>query len=186
MTSAFDVSKYILEQCGRMSAMKMQKLAFYAQAWHLVATDGPLFSEPVEAWEHGPIVRSLWLSHRGAKTVEATELTSGDASALSRESREIVDAVLSYYGMLTAAQLRQATHEEDPWRDAQGGTIDIDAMQSYYARALAQTSRHPSMPMWAQVVVDDDTYAELVNTAEVPDDVSSLVQLITRARAQLA
>ena len=36
MASADDVAAYILEQRGQMSAIKLQKLVYYCQAWHLV------------------------------------------------------------------------------------------------------------------------------------------------------
>ena len=36
---AIDVADYILQEHGAMSAMKLQKLVYYAQAWHLVWED---------------------------------------------------------------------------------------------------------------------------------------------------
>jgi len=50
MATAHDVAAYILDKCGSMSAMKLQKLVYYSQAWHLVWDDAPLFEERVEAW----------------------------------------------------------------------------------------------------------------------------------------
>ena len=52
-TSVFDVAQYILETCGTMSAMKLQKLVYYSQAWSLVWNDKPLFYEEIEAWAGG-------------------------------------------------------------------------------------------------------------------------------------
>ena len=34
--SALDVAKYILKEHGEMTAMKLQKLVYYCQAWSLV------------------------------------------------------------------------------------------------------------------------------------------------------
>lgn len=45
MGSVFDTAKYILEKCGTMSTMKLQKLCYYSQAWSLVWDDAPLFDE---------------------------------------------------------------------------------------------------------------------------------------------
>ena len=42
MGSVFDTAKYILEKCGTMSTMKLQKLCYYSQAWSLVWDDAPL------------------------------------------------------------------------------------------------------------------------------------------------
>ena len=43
MANVFDTAKYILEQSGPMSAMKLQKLCYYSQVWSLVWDDAPLF-----------------------------------------------------------------------------------------------------------------------------------------------
>ena len=42
--SVMDVAAYILEQRGRLSTWKLQKLCYYSQAWSLVWDDEPLFS----------------------------------------------------------------------------------------------------------------------------------------------
>lgn len=47
--TAIDVATQILEQLGPMSAMKLQKLVYYCQAWSLVWDDRQMFSEQIEA-----------------------------------------------------------------------------------------------------------------------------------------
>ena len=44
MASVFDVAAYILHRAGTMTAMKLQKLVFYSQAWSLVWDEKPLFA----------------------------------------------------------------------------------------------------------------------------------------------
>jgi hypothetical protein len=46
MPTAHDVARHILSRRA-MTAMKMQKLAYYSQAWHLARKGAPLFVEPV-------------------------------------------------------------------------------------------------------------------------------------------
>ena len=46
---AIDAAEYILRKQGSMSAMKLQKLLYYAQAWHMVWEDELLFPENIEA-----------------------------------------------------------------------------------------------------------------------------------------
>ena len=43
MASITDVAAYILENLGSVSTMKLQKLAFYSQAYHLVNDGAPPF-----------------------------------------------------------------------------------------------------------------------------------------------
>lgn len=168
-----------------MTSMKLQKLTYYAQAWHLVATASPLFHEEFEAFEHGPLVRPLWQANKGKRGLTAEDIPQGSSDELSVEGRELIDAVIAYYGRLSAAQLRARSHEESPWQMS-SGVIDVKLMHSYYACQLAETDRHPALPSWALVVIEQKQYDDMVQTADVPDDVSSLLDRFTQARAQLA
>jgi uncharacterized phage-associated protein len=138
--SAHDVAAYILSRQHRMSAMKLQKLVYYAQAWSLVWDDRPLFPERIEAWANGPVVRELYDRHRGQFDVDSWQW--GDASRLDADARETVDAVLDYYGPRNAQWLSDLTHQEDPWRHARRGVPDgersdqpitLDSMMEYYS-----------------------------------------------------
>lgn len=139
MVSAHDVAAYILGKHSPMSAMKLQKLVYYCQAWHLVWDDMPLFSEEIEAWANGPVVRELYEVHRGL--FQLNEWLQGDASKLNESEAATVDAVLSFYGEKSAQWLSDLTHKEDPWREARRGTpegrpsteeISHAAMAEYY------------------------------------------------------
>ena len=119
MISVHDVAAYILKTCRPMTAMKLQKLVYYAQAWSLVWDEAPLFEEPIEAWANGPVVRELYDGHRGMFKVESWP--KGDASRLSADQKETVDAVLNFYGDKTSQWLSHLTHQEQPWREARRG-----------------------------------------------------------------
>lgn len=117
--SAHDVAAYILEKAGPLTAMKLQKLVYYSQAWSLVWDEEPLFTEDVEAWINGPVIRELYEHHRGLFQVEAWR--PGDQEALGTEQRETVDAVLDYYSPKPSQVLSDLTHREDPWQEARRG-----------------------------------------------------------------
>jgi uncharacterized phage-associated protein len=119
MASAHDVAAFILGERGPMSAMKLQKLVYYAQAWQLVWEERPLFEERIEAWANGPVVPALYRVHRGQFVVDAWP--KGDPDALDEGEAESVRAVLDYYGDWPAHQLSELTHREAPWRDARAG-----------------------------------------------------------------
>ena len=63
--TAKDVAEYFLSRVDEdagdsLSNLKIQKLAYYAQGYHLALHGTPLFNERIEAWQHGPrIYRSL-------------------------------------------------------------------------------------------------------------------------------
>jgi uncharacterized phage-associated protein len=122
--SAHDVAAYILAKKGGMTAMKLQKLLYFSQAWSLVWDDAPLFSEAIEAWANGPVVRDVYDRHRGQFTVG--NWPSGDASRLAKVQRDTIDAVLDYYSDKPAQWLSDLTHHESPWVDAREGLNDGD------------------------------------------------------------
>ena len=140
-----DVAAYILEKMGPITAWKLQKLCYYAQAWSLVWDDAPLFREKIEAWANGPVVPALYKRHRGQFSVESV---GGDPSTLSPDQRETVDAVIEHYGGVPAAALIALTHRERPWKAARARTrlaksqrgdavIPLDLMAEFYGGLYA-------------------------------------------------
>lgn len=118
MADVHDVAAYILEKSGPMTAMKLQKLVYYCQAWSLVWDEKPLFDARIEAWANGPVVPGLYQLHRGKFIVE--RWPRGNPSNLTVQERETVDAVLKYYGPKSSQWLSELSHKEAPWRDARG------------------------------------------------------------------
>ncbi len=117
MPTIFDVAKFILEQLGQMSTMKLQKLCYYAQAWSLVWDDAPLFEEDFQAWANGPVCPQLFFRLQGRFSVAAQDVP-GNSGVFSPAQRETISHVLNYYGEKDAQWLSQLTHLEDPWRQA--------------------------------------------------------------------
>lgn len=120
MASTYDVAKYITERIGEMSAMKLQKLMYYAQAWSLVWEEEPLFESDFQAWANGPVLPQLYSLHRGMFKVDSSLFATADSGRLSATERTNVDKVLSFYGDKTAQWLSNLTHQESPWLNARG------------------------------------------------------------------
>lgn len=80
-----------------MSLLKLIKLVYLAYGWS-IALDYRLFDEPIVAWKHGPVIRSLYheFKHFGAAPIKGTRplLISILANSLCR-------AYLTMIGMLT-------------------------------------------------------------------------------------
>jgi len=142
MATIFDVAKYITERTGEVSAMKLQKLMYYAQAWNLVWEEEPLFSNDFQAWANGPVLPTLYARHRGMFKVDATLFADADSSSLNEAERGNVDKVLAFYGDKTAQWLSNLTHQENPWLEARGelpvgasseAVISQSAIHEYYS-----------------------------------------------------
>ncbi len=140
MANVFDTAKYILEKCGTMSTMKLQKLCYYSQAWSLVWDDCALFDEDFEAWANGPVCPELFYKTKGNYSVSASD-ESGGQGDLTDNQKDTIDKVLEHYGKHDAQWLSQLTHMEDPWIEARNGipagiicknTITKESMAMYY------------------------------------------------------
>lgn len=133
MATCFDVAAFILELNGPMTAMKLQKLVYYSQAWALVWDEEPIFQEDIEAWANGPVVPLLFKEHKGQFSVSA--IAGGDPKALLEKQQNTVIAVLGYYGDKSSQWLSDLTHMEDPWKNARGGCADGDSCSSIITHA---------------------------------------------------
>jgi uncharacterized phage-associated protein len=140
MVSVHDVAKFILSERGEMTAMKLQKLLYYSQAWSLVWDEAPLFREKIKAWANGPVVREAYDVHRGSFKVSSWP--SGRINALTQKQKTTVRNVLKFYGGKTAQWLSDLTHQEAPWNEARKGLpeaergdseITLASMHEYYS-----------------------------------------------------
>ena len=117
MANVFDVAKYILNRCGAMSAMKLQKLCYYSQAWSLVWDDRPLFEEEFHAWANGPVCKELFYKTQGKYLVNADD-EEGSIENLTDIQRDSIDKVLEHYASHDAQWLSRLTHLEEPWKNS--------------------------------------------------------------------
>lgn len=108
--SAHDVARELRRRLPGAGIVKIHKLLYYCQGWHLAWTGAPLFSEEVEAWANGPVVADLW--HDEDKSRSAPLATDLPEDALGT-----VGYVVSRYGRLSGKELIRLTHGERPWLD---------------------------------------------------------------------
>jgi uncharacterized phage-associated protein len=113
MTTALSVADY-LKAHGVTGNMQLQKLLYYAQAWHLAWVGRPLFTDEIEAWPMGPVVRVVWTAEK------RQDITLGSPN-LSEDEMAIIDAVSVFYGRIGGAALAEMTHSEAPWLEARDG-----------------------------------------------------------------
>jgi uncharacterized phage-associated protein len=108
--SAHDVAEELRRRLPGVGVVKLHKLLYYAQGWHLTWSGQPLFRERIEAWANGPVVRKLWVD-------EKHDRGRPRAQALDGNQLLTVDYVLDRYGRFSTKDLVRRTHTEDPWRD---------------------------------------------------------------------
>jgi len=137
--TADQVAQYLLSLVepddNDVSNLKLQKLCYYAQGVGVAARDEPLFPERIYAWDHGPVVTTLYhnLKGHGGQPIPSAE--EFDSEILDEADRQFLDDIYSYYGQFSAWRLRNMTHEEKPWQDAyksEDKEITIDALKEFF------------------------------------------------------
>lgn len=143
-STANGIADYLLwfakEHGDLLTPLKLQKLMFYADAWHMVMNEGQeLIGEPFEAWVHGPVHRGTYNRfsvHRwNAIPCEA------EKPDLPPGLEQFLRDVYTVFGGFSAYELEQLTHQEAPWKAARGNlppdasctaTIDKALTYSFY------------------------------------------------------
>lgn len=147
MAKAIDVAEYLIhlgriEEDGPqlLTHLQLQKLLYYCQGWSLGIRKKPLFSERIEAWSHGPVVKAVWTVFKDCanRPIDQAGSTGG---SLSDGERDLVAAVWNVYKKYSGWGLREMTHSEAPWKDVRGDLdpsaacnkeITKQSMQSYF------------------------------------------------------
>src|ERR1700730_1790883 len=134
-----------------ISNLKLQKLVYYADAWHLANYGRPLIQEDFQAWVHGPAIPSLYGEYKqfGWKPIIREDLTQEKLYELLKDfpkpTMDLLNLVTEEYFGLSAFELEKLTHNEEPWlKTRQGLTddqpseriIDKNLMRDYYSRFI--------------------------------------------------
>lgn len=105
-----------------MPQMKLQKLAYIAHGWNLAISDEPLIGETVQAWDGGPVFRSMWNAIRDYGTRDGKIVGPGQkeiSELLSDSERAVISHVWKKYGAYSATELSAMTHRPNtPWSKA--------------------------------------------------------------------
>lgn len=123
MLNCYDVANYFLAQQDEsagdlISNLKLQKLVYYAQGFHLALYDRPLFPEAIAAWTHGPVVPELYEYYQKSGNGAIPCPTEIDFTRYDEETRSLLDEVYSVFGQFSAWKLRNLTQAEYPWQAA--------------------------------------------------------------------
>lgn len=143
----------------RISPLKLQKLLYYIQAWHIANFDEEnLFDELPQAWVNGPVYRSVYDQfkdsfYRGEdisydlKDENAEDLLQEKIKSLGIAKKQIgvINSVLKFYAPQDEGALVLKTHADKPWNKARKGldpferstnTIRAKWMFDFYGQLL--------------------------------------------------
>ena len=143
MYSSIDIARKILllaeKKKVKISHLKLQKLMYFVQGWHLAYFKKPLFKEELEAWIHGPVEPSLYrkCKKQGTKYAIIEEsIFTGEKKAIKGDSLKLVERVFEVYKKYSGTTLEFITHQHKPWKDAyakrQNPTIEKEAIRLFF------------------------------------------------------
>lgn len=159
------IANYFLDRAEsegrRLSSLKLLKLVYIAYGWYLALKNEKLFNEQIEAWQHGPVIPSIYheFKHYGSAPITGRsltvdynesdgkldlEVTTPRIPETDQDANTILDTVWKSYKDYTAWKLREMTHEDDtPWTrvyiDGSRGTkMQDDHIREHYVEKIGE------------------------------------------------
>ena len=150
--SADKIAKYFIWKASQegkgITNKKLQKLLYYAQAWNLAIKNTPLFKEDIEAWVHGPAIRTIYDQYKSFGFGPINEkINTRELGDLPKDA--LLDEIWGIYGKFDADYLEMLSHSETPWQNAREGIdegvpstniISLETMKDYYKERLQHAS----------------------------------------------
>ena len=122
-----------------ISNMKLQKLLYYEQGYHLAKFDTPLFKNNIMAWCYGPVVPAIYEKYKTNGKANILLPTDTPILTLSPEEEKLFFEVYDTYAPFSSIGLMQLTHKETPWRSVKTGknsVIPKETMRVFFKTKL--------------------------------------------------
>lgn len=121
--SAMTIAKWFVDWANsddaELSNLKLQKLLYYAQGYHLAMRGSPLFSDEIQAWSHGPVVPAVYhyFKEFGSGPISLLDDDPFEWDHVDPATSQFLAKVWNTYGGVAAWKLRNMTHAEAPWAE---------------------------------------------------------------------
>lgn len=117
MVNAKNIASYLISKSSKLDEnndltnLKLQKILYFAQVENIKKNDAKLFSDDIEAWQYGPVVREVydWLKSCGAYTITSFDVEL-DMGNVKDEVKQFLDTIWEKYNKYSAWHLVEKTH----------------------------------------------------------------------------
>lgn len=144
MANVRDVAHFFIDLAAQKNAagrgdlmtnLRLQKLLFFAQGWHLARYGRPLFDAPIEAWSYGPVVPEVYRLYKQNGRYGIEEECTPPGSAFTPEEYDLLLDVAREYDVKSTSSLVDESHEPGaPWSQTnQNAVIPTSLIQAYYS-----------------------------------------------------
>lgn len=162
MPTALEVANYFLATAPQdtMTNLKLEKMCAYAQAVSLAYLGNPLFDESIEAWDHAPVIPTVYHEFKGNGRIPIEPRYSESYAVLPFNERQclVLSAVNATYGVYAPWALREMSHRDFPGDFGSSKIISQEAIkEAFKQNALVLRLRSTD---WAERGGDDVILSE--------------------------
>ena len=162
-TSLNSLVDFVIVYCKvnglRITPLKLQKLLYYIQSWHIAKFEkNNLFDELPQAWVNGPVYRSVYDAYKSnffknedikfdsSDNLEDELKLKIDGLNIDDEQIKVINSILKFYAAQSDGNLVLRTHTDRPWNQARKdlkpferstNQITVDNMYSFYSEMLS-------------------------------------------------
>lgn len=122
-----------------LTNLKLQKLLYYEQGFHLAVFDSPLFEEEIEAWMYGPVVPCVYEEYNSFGSAPLIIPAKESLISLSNDEEELFNQVYESLTEFSGFGLIRKTHNEMPWKttpQGKGKVITKEKMKEFFKTKL--------------------------------------------------
>lgn len=100
----------------RMTALRLQKLMYFAQGWYMSRYGTPLFNEDMEAWKYGPVIPSVYQRYKEFQDGPIHDIPPEKEAFTQSEYALLLDVARDYWKYSSSELVRMSHAPDSPWR----------------------------------------------------------------------
>lgn len=128
--SAFAVANAFIQKANEgyiadLTPMKLQKLLYYTQAWHLKVLKKPVLDDHFARWQFGPVIPAIYHEFKAfgfskvtrmattlAMNADGFQMQVPTIPQRDHETWSLIDVIISRYGSFDGQTLSNMTHRQ--------------------------------------------------------------------------
>lgn len=121
------IAKYVIAKGKEITPLALQKILYYSQGFYKAFFGKFLFEEDCQAWVHGPVYVDIYEKYKDFKSANIyIDIDYDIEDIVVDEKREILDAIIKYFGYYNGKALEKMSHYETPWINARKGLLPTE------------------------------------------------------------
>lgn len=114
------VINYILNRCGDITPLALQKSLYYVQGFYYAFNNKFLFEEDCQAWAHGPVYPEVYFKYKHYKFDSIESKIEVSDTIFTSSELIIIENVIKHFCCYSGKVLEKFTHSEYPWLQTRG------------------------------------------------------------------